>query len=72
MPWPGRWATIRIWQLPLGATNDLTPGEVERIWILEVDGQRLVIDSNGPPSNGILQGVLDSITSYPSPEPALT
>lgn len=67
MPLPGRWATIRIWQLPLGATNDLTPGEVERIWILEVDGQRLVIDSNVPLSNGVLQGVLDSINFIPQP-----
>ena len=23
----------RIWQLPLGATNDLTPGESDRIWV---------------------------------------
>ncbi|HEY5520144.1 MAG TPA: hypothetical protein VIK08_05765 [Candidatus Limnocylindrales bacterium] len=57
----------RIWQLPLGATNDLTPGEVDRIWILEVDGQRLVIDTNGPRDNSVLQGVLDSINFTAQP-----
>ena len=37
--------SIEVWELPLGATNDLTPGEVDKVWILDVDGQRLVIDA---------------------------
>jgi hypothetical protein len=32
-----------IWQLPLGWTHIMTPGERDRVWILDVDGKRLVI-----------------------------
>ena len=58
---------FRVWELPLGATNDLTPGEIDRIWILEVDGQRLVIDTNGSQDDSAVQGVLDSIKFTPQP-----
>jgi hypothetical protein len=52
---------FRIWQLPLGATNDLAPGEVDRVWILDVAGQRLVIDAFGAAGATEVQGILDSI-----------
>lgn len=39
---------FRIWQLPLGATNDMAAGERDQIWILDVSGQRLVIDTPQP------------------------
>ncbi len=39
----------RVWELPLGATNDLTPGEVDKVWILDAGGQRLVIDAPQTP-----------------------
>jgi hypothetical protein len=32
-----------VWQLPLGWTHIMTPGERDRVWILDVDGERLVI-----------------------------
>jgi len=32
-----------IWQLPLGMTHTMTPGERDRVWIIDVDGERLVI-----------------------------
>ena len=64
-----------LWQLPLGAVNNLTPGGSDRVWILDVNGQRLVIDSQVPPSQTAaeVQGVLDSIRLAPlapSPSPS--
>ena len=55
----------RIWQLPLGATFDMTQSAAWQVWILEVDGQRLVITSHvtlGDPPN---TPVLDSINFPP-------
>ena len=69
---------FRIWQLPLGATNDLTPSESDRVWILEVGGQRLVIDAPQTPGESAadiaaVQGVLDSIhLAAPSPGSSAT
>jgi hypothetical protein len=40
---------FRVWELPLGATNDMTPGQRDRVWILDVDGTRLVIDAPEKP-----------------------
>ncbi len=56
----------RVWALPLGATNDLTPGEVEKLWILDDGGQRLVIDAPQTPGEtsatlAQVQGILDSV-----------
>ena len=61
---------FRIWELPLGATNDLTAGERDQVWILNVGGQRLVIDApqtRGETAADIaeVQGVLDSIHLAP-------
>ena len=63
---------LLIWELPLGARVGMTPGEVDRIWILDVDGQRLVIVA--PERLGALndagkaevQAVLDSIRIAPA------
>jgi len=61
---------FRIWQLPLGATNDMSPGEVDKIWILDVGGQRLVVDApqllgESAADIAAVQGVLDSIHLAP-------
>lgn len=61
---------FRIWELPLGATNDLTPGEIDRVWTLDVAGQRLVIDAEQTPdettqATAEVQGILDSIHLAP-------
>jgi hypothetical protein len=60
----------RIWELPLGATNDMSPGERDRIWILDVNGQRLVIVAPETPGltaadKAEVQAVLDSIQIAP-------
>jgi hypothetical protein len=59
-----------VWQLPLGATNSMVPGEVDRLWILDVAGQRLVIQSEEPPGytaeqRADVQAVLNSIQIEP-------
>jgi hypothetical protein len=56
----------RIWELPLGATNDLLPGQRQRVWILDVNGNRVVIWANeGPDDTALerteLQAILDSV-----------
>jgi hypothetical protein len=38
------------------------------VWIVEVDGRRLVIDTNGSQDSSSAQAVLDSIKFTPSPE----
>jgi hypothetical protein len=58
----------------LGATLDLDPGQVDRVWILDVGGQRLVIDALAPPGQTTLQAdevqaVIDSIR-IASPNPS--
>ena len=65
---PGREEVSR--DAPLGATNDLRPGERDRVWILDVDGQRLVIDAPEMPgqtaeARAEVQGILDSIHIAP-------
>ena len=39
---------MRIWDYPLGATNGMAAGVRDTLWILDVDGQRLVIDAPEP------------------------
>jgi hypothetical protein len=60
----------RVWDLPLGATNDLVAGEQDRVWILQVGGQRIVIDTPEPPgqtaaTKAEVQAILDSLTIAP-------
>jgi hypothetical protein len=40
----------RIWQLPLGAIFSFTPGQRMALWILDVDGKRLVVSSDTFPA----------------------
>jgi hypothetical protein len=61
--------SFRLWELPLGATNDMTPGEYEPISMLEIDGQRLVITTSVLASgvDSEVVGILNSITFTPQP-----
>lgn len=69
---------FRLWQLPLGATQDLDPGEIDRVWILQVGSQRLEIDATQtsgefPTDIAEIQGVLDSVQlAPPSPGSSAT
>ena len=61
---------FRVWELPLGATNDMTPGERDRVWILDVGGERLVIDASQRPgqtaaTTAQVQAIFDSIKITP-------
>ena len=56
----------RIWQLPLGAIFSFTTGERMTVWILDVNGQRLVVSSGTFPATTTqdqaeAQAILDSI-----------
>jgi len=56
----------RLWQLPLGAIFSLTPGERMALWIVDVNGKRLVVSSETFPATTAqqqaeAQEVLDSI-----------
>lgn len=58
--------TFPIWELPLGSTNELMPGQVDRVWIVDVEGTRLVIDATDSLGTDAaldaeIQGILDSI-----------
>ena len=58
------------WELPLGAVGGMTPGQQDRVWILEVDGKRVVIDAQEPvvqdaALHAQIQSVLDSIVIQP-------
>ena len=61
---------FRVWELPLGATLDMTAGEVDRVWILDVAGTRLVIDAPEVPGNqsteAEIQGILNSLHIAPA------
>ena len=63
---------LLLWELPLGARIGMTRGEVDRVWILDVDGQRLVIvapehpGALNAPSKAEVQAVLDSIRIAPA------
>lgn len=59
-----------IWELPLGGTNDMSPGERAQLWILDVEGERLVIHTSeipgqSPQEMAEFQGILDSIRIAP-------
>jgi hypothetical protein len=56
----------RIWQLPLGAVFSFLTGERMTVWILDVNGQRLVISSSifqatTPQEQAEAQAILNSI-----------
>ena len=62
---------FRVWELPLGATNDLLPGETQRVWILAVDGKRLVVSGHELPDDTAagradVQRVIDSMLIEPA------
>lgn len=55
-----------IWELPLGSRHAMAAGERDRVWILDVDGERLVIVIPEPPGytdvqRAEVQAVFDSI-----------
>jgi hypothetical protein len=56
----------RVWRLPLGAVFSFTPGERMALWIVDVNGERLVISSETYPATTAeelaeVQEILDSI-----------
>jgi hypothetical protein len=60
-----------VWQLPLGAGNTMVSGERDGYWILDVDGQRLVITAHELPGESAahkaeVQAILDSIRIAPA------
>ena len=67
-----------IWQLPLGAIYAMEPSQRDRIWVLDVEGQRIVIDApevvgHTAQDKAEAQGILDSIRLAPkrtSPKPS--
>jgi hypothetical protein len=67
-----------IWQLPLGADYTMQPAQHDRIWVLDVGGQRIVVDApdilgQTAQDKAEVQGILDSIRLAPkptSPEPS--
>jgi hypothetical protein len=64
-------ASCSVWQLPLGAINTMVSGERDRYWILDINGQRLVIDAHEVPSESAadraeVQAILDSIRIAPA------
>ena len=65
---PGEY--FRVWELPLGATLDMQRGQRNRLLILDVDGQRLVIDMAETPASSAqgkadAQAIIDSISIEP-------
>jgi hypothetical protein len=59
------------WVLPLAGANDMRPGERARVWILDVEGQRLVIataemPAQTPQEQAELREILDSIRIAPA------
>lgn len=56
----------RVWQLPLGAILSFTPGQRTALWIVDVNGERLVVSSDTFPATTAqelaeVQKILDSI-----------
>ena len=63
-----------LWELPLGAVYTMSEGQRDRVWILDVDGQRLVIQGLEKPGataedKAQVQGILDSIRIAPATSP---
>ncbi len=63
-----------VWELPLGAPYAMFPGQHDRVWILDVEGQRVVIDApdfpgETPEAKAEVQGILDTIRLAPKTSP---
>jgi len=61
-----------VWQLPLGADYAMGPAQHDRIWVLDVDGQRIVVVAPDQPGQTAqdkaeVQGILDSLRFAPKP-----
>ena len=61
---------FRIWELPLGATNDMQPGQSQQVTVLDVDGTRIVLDVSGFENGSTkltpeVQAIVDSIRIEP-------
>jgi len=59
------------WELPLGAVLGLGPGQVDRVWIVDAGGTRLVIDAQEPivqdaALHAEIQSILDSLKIGPT------
>jgi hypothetical protein len=56
-----------VWQLPLGATDDLVPGHQLDVWVIDTGGRRLLITANNTTTAdaATIQGVVDSIQFEP-------
>ena len=68
---PTKGGTCSVWQLPLGATNHMVPGQRDQYSILDVNGQRLVIDTRDVPgesatTKAAVQAILDSLRLAPA------
>ena len=59
-----------IWQLPLGANFTIGAGAVERLWILDVEDQRLVIDLEPGNLTAAQQAELQAVFASLHIEPA--
>jgi hypothetical protein len=60
-----------VWQFPMGTNNPFVAGQRSRLWIVDVDGQRLVIDLPEAPDQtsqeqADAQAVFDSIQIAPA------
>jgi len=73
--WFESWTGVMLWNAPFnpsGTTDRYQqgPGQVDRLWILDVEGRRLVIDATYMPGStdedrAVLQQVVDSIAFKP-------
>jgi hypothetical protein len=68
---PTSTASCAVWELPAGATTTMVAGERDKYRILDIDGQRLVIDAHELPNESAahkaeVQGLLDSIRIAPA------
>jgi hypothetical protein len=66
-----------IFQLPLGAIYTMAPDQHDRIWLIDVEGQRMMIvapeqPDQTPQDKAEVQGILDSIRLAPSDLPTPT
>ena len=57
---------LRIWEMPLGAEHSLAAGDRTRVWIVDVEGERLVIDTaerlgQRPVDTAEVQEILNSL-----------
>jgi hypothetical protein len=59
-----------LWELPLGALYTMGPGQGDRVWIIDVEGERVVVDASAIEGKSAdvkaeVQGILDSIRLAP-------